>query len=131
METIDPEAYDELKGKIGSAIDLIKANKVNIFKLFSDVDGQISDLNQLGLGDEERRGKEIDDLVSRIKDNNQKMDEHLTSHNETLEEFEERIDKLTKSMRECIENRGKSEDINRGIVEKVKDIIRKICGQGG
>ena len=88
-------------------------------------------MNQLGLEDGDRRGKEIDDLVSRIKDNNQKMDEHMASHAETIEEFEERIDKLTKSMRECVENRGKSEDINKGIVEKVKDILKKICGQGG
>ena len=40
-------------------MDLVKANRVNVFKVFSDIDGSIRDISGLGvvLGSGDERGK--------------------------------------------------------------------------
>lgn len=76
---------DELASKIDASIQLIKANKLNIFKLFNDIDGKITDLSQVQQEDEdkqgkeilERRDKEITELVDRIQTNQEKIDGYI------------------------------------------------------
>lgn len=77
MYELDDSAYTELKSKVAAAIELIKANRLTIFKLFTDVDSHIKDLSgqleQTNSGYErellERRDKEITGLVDRIRRN--------------------------------------------------------------
>jgi hypothetical protein len=74
---LDDSAYTELKAKVGAAIELIKANRLTIFKLFSDVDNHIkslsdaSDKYQLDYDTIllKRRDEEITLLVHRLQSN--------------------------------------------------------------
>ena len=83
MYELDDSAYTELKSKVGAVIELIKANRLTIFRLFADVDSQIKSLSDAASrhdGEQDaqllqRRDEEISNLVNRIQENQANVEE--------------------------------------------------------
>lgn len=47
---LDDSAYKELAAKVDASIQLLKSNKITIFKLFNDIDNRIKDLSEIQQG---------------------------------------------------------------------------------
>ena len=76
VEAVSVEEHQELVDRVTQAIVLLKTQRAQIFKIFSDVDGQVKQLDEQA--EYLRRDHQITTLVDRIKDNQetiQKFDE--------------------------------------------------------
>lgn len=82
---LDDSAYQELQVKVGSAIELLKANRLNIFKALASVDADISGLSDDLSGsfdsDQQRlyrlRDEQITSLVSKLQGNQKTLEEYV------------------------------------------------------
>ena len=76
---LDDSQYAELVSKVDAAIQLLKANRLSLFKAFNGVDDQI-----VGLGKEDVKApapdpKRVDELEKGIGDNYAAFDEHVAA----------------------------------------------------
>ena len=82
---LDDSQYAELVSKVDAAIQLLKANRLSLFKAFNGVNDQIG-----GLGKEDGRAKSVpdpkrvDELEKGIGDNYAAFDEHVEARDERM-----------------------------------------------
>ena len=134
VETIDPKQLEDIRQRISTDVKLLQSRKLEILKIFSDIEGNIKSLDDMYdviHQENERIRKERDDEISeilgRIKDNNSKMDGYVQTSSENWDETEKRLDELHKSMQECIDIlNGNVTTPERKIFVKLKDFVSNV-----
>lgn len=127
--TIDEKDYQELLDKIHAALTLLETNKDTIAKRIAAVDGQVKELgnNPIDTQSElkERKDRQIQELVDRIKSNQDNLGTYIQSHEEVKKQFAERVLGLDKKIDEFhqVQNERHVQDVKLAI--KTKDILER------
>lgn len=136
---LDDSEYRELQAKVGAAIELVKANKLTIFKILSDVDNHIKSLSDTGISefgeyDSELyrlRDQEIQSLVKKIQGNWETFDEHLQTRDETKDELAEKLEEIQEAVEETKKERENAIVANNKVSEGIKNTLEKIGSNFG
>ena len=91
--------------KVYQAIELLKANRITIFKLFSDVDNQIKEIgdasgSQIQVSREllAQRDEKLKEWIDKLQENQLTIDNYLEQHAYGKEDIENSIKQLQESL---------------------------------
>lgn len=135
---LDTTEYDELVQRIYSAIELIKANKLTIFKILSDVQSEakkfednVDDSIQINRQLLSKRDEDIKKLVEKIQGNQETVDQYVqgtqavkTEVNEGLDAIQEKITQHIQSGHEFVEKQRESIEQIADTLNNVKDTVQ-------
>lgn len=108
---LDTSSYDDLIQKIYQSIELLKSNRLTIFKLFSDVDNQIQHIgeeqgSQIQVSREllAKRDEKLKEWIDRLQYNQDIVDNYLVQHaqgkdelSSALKQVQMRVDGIQKN----------------------------------
>ena len=127
---VSEEQHQALVDMINQAIVLLKTQRNQIFKLFSDVNDQVS-ANGVQMEDEEvrrRRDEEIVNLVDTIDANHKKIQEYMDAHQKTRNMIVQGISGVKESHLAGVERRREICEQGGKIVEGSTALVHKIGG---
>lgn len=127
--TIDEKDYQELLDKIHAALVLLETNRDTIAKRLSDVDGQVKELgNSIDTQTElkARKDKQIQELVDRIKSNQENVETYIESHEQVKREFAEKVLGLDKKIDEFTQRQQERQAQEGKLAIKTKDILGRV-----
>lgn len=127
---LDTSQYDELIAKVDEAVKLIQANKLNIFKAFTEVDDTVSKLGESrdanALEEKRQHGlreQQIDDLIAKLQGNYQKQEEYLKNRQQMKEDFEGQLDQIGQTQPQNAKAKPDTSD------EQLEDLTTQIRGE--
>ena len=131
---LDDSEYQELQAKVGAAIELIKANRLTIFKILSDVDNHLKSLSDAGLSefgeyDSElyrMRDQEIQNLVKKIQGNWETFEEHLQTREDAKDELSEKLEEIQEAVEETKKERENAIVLNNKVSENIRKTLEAL-----
>ena len=128
--TIDEKDYQDLLDKINATLVLIQTNRDAIQKRLVSLDDQVKDLgnNPIDTKSElmSRRDKQIQELIDRIKSNQENVETYVQNRTEIRQRFAERVLGLNKKVDEfsAIQERRRIED--ERLSTQTKELLNQV-----
>lgn len=127
--TIDEKDYQDLLDKINATLVLIQTNRDAIQKRLVSLDDQVKDLgNPIDTQSElmSRRDKQIQELIDRIKSNQENVETYVQNRIEIRQRFAERVLGLNKKVDEFSANQERRRIEDERLSTQTKELLNQV-----